>query len=74
MNIEMKVVKTIPFHMVEPSKCFIPLLPGGAPDDRNLWMKLSSGSHCAVNLFSGVLMELHADTVCRPVIAKVVVE
>ncbi len=74
MNIEMKVVKTIPFHMVEPTECFIPTLPGGTPDSRNLWMRLAGGSQSAVNLFSGVLAQLHADTVCRPVIAKVVVE
>ncbi len=75
MNIEMKAVKTIPLHMVEPTKCFIPTLPGGAPDNRNLWMKLSGvWDQTAVNLFSGELSVMDRDTKCRPVTAKVVVE
>ncbi len=74
MNIEMKVVKTIPFHMVEPTECFIPDLPRQVSDNRNLWMKLPASSQSAVNLWDGELVVIHPDTVCRPVIAKVVVE
>lgn len=74
MKIELNKTSCIrPFHLVHPATCFIPTLGEAAPDNRNVWMKLTEpNTGKAINLASGVLMDFGGEVSCEVVEAKVV--
>ncbi|APU00459.1 hypothetical protein [Aeromonas phage 3] len=76
MKIELNKTSCIrPFHLVNPSDCFIPQFSHAVPDKRNVWMKLSGDlTGEAVNLASGEVAAFNKDQSCETVEAKVVIE